>query len=229
MTNTQSITTPQIIRVIGIDASTRDTGIVCLEVDLANHRSVTGVTARHYMRMIGIGSEKTITARFDRLRTARKEMALFLASLPEIHLVGYEDPFMQGKDATCALHQAIGMFLGLGKFDDLPIYDVATSTVKKEHGTAGLSASSVDKTIRGAKDAKKRQLKQLGIDWANRRITFPLGPLTDQDAISDACGVAMAAFHKWQDEQYLKEQAASGQGRLTLRRAPVRRTTTATK
>lgn len=213
---------PKIIRALGFDISTVDTGVVLLAIDPARHMSKSGVVAERSIRLRGMDDKGTLLERFTRIRAARRELSLWVSSIPnEIDLIGYENPFIRGGDTTAALFQAIGMLLGLSRFDDIPIYDIATSTVKKEQGTAALSNMS-PKNYPGGPAAKHRALKLAAVEWGNRRITFTTPLVEGQDAIPDAGAAALAAFHKWQNEQYLKEVAAAQQGTLKLRKSPVR-------
>lgn len=216
-----SVESPRIIRVLAFDISTVDTGVVLLAIDPARHMSRAGVVVERQIRLLGIEGKGTLTERFERMRTARRDLSLFVASITcEIDILAFEQPFIRGGDTTAALFQAIGMMLGLSRFDGIPVYEIHTATVKKEQGLSRASFASVDKTIKGAQTAKIRALKLAAVEWGNKRVTLTTPLVAGQDAIPDAIAAGFGAFHKWQDEQYQKEITQAGQGTLNLRRSP---------
>ena len=212
-----------ILRILAFDQSTRCTGVALIRVDLTNWRSRSGIVLERQIILSDDSSVTTITDRFRRLRSARRQIALFVAGLPSIDIVAYEEPPQRGAASTAALHQAIGMFMGITAFEDLDIYAVHASTVKKHQGLSAAARAKVDKTIRGAQGRKIAALKASATAWANTRISIAI-PLTEaQDAIADACGVGVGALAAWQEEQHQKEITEAAQGTLPLRRAPSRK------
>jgi Holliday junction resolvasome RuvABC endonuclease subunit len=209
------------IRILGIDPSTRCTGVALVEIDPERYMRQCGVQVLRWKELDALPDKGTITDRFARLRMMRADLALFLDYLADdFQIVSYEDPPQRGCDATSALNQAIGLLLGLSQFRESTIYDIHASTVKSVQGLAGAAHRSVDRSIPGAQEAKRKALKSLAVDWARSRCAFVASIRQDQDAIADAVAVALGAYNRYREEQYQVQMKSIKQGSFGLRCAP---------
>ena len=199
------------ITIIGIDQSTKVTGVALIGFDAAGkptrhasasfdaaraHAAVRASLAVRYKEQTGqrLPRENADRARLNRLRLTREWMAAWLRTneAMSVDAVAYEEPNMRGAGATGGIHQAIGAYLTLGFFTGMEVVRVHATTVKAVIMGGGGWFRAAGSNGSAAEKGKM-------VHWANDALALGGTPNdSGSQAEADACGVAAGAWRNIQ-------------------------------
>lgn len=153
-----------------------------------------------------------LRARMERIRSIKLPFIAWFTSLPAcVDLIAYEVAFWRGQAASEAIPMATGAYLSIKPLAGLEIIPVHGATVKAAYGN----------TLSGG---KREDLKQNCIVWANDQFHLGLSLDLDDgdDAIADACAVAVGAWRLWAQKYARAEREKAAREARNARRRELR-------
>lgn len=217
------------MNIIAIDPSTDVTGIALVHVpEFGSPRVISSaaLNAAEYLRTLckerpEIRKESAEKLRQRRYSWTRQQIARWLSQVDGygVDLLAYERGGGPGTQSDQAGDQAIGAYLSLSYFIELPLVAVMRGNACTAVGAGSVYREKAGSTSREKAD-KRARLKAAVIAGVNQKCCLKL---TDsEDGRADAIAVGIAAGEAtWRE---LKAQkAAAAQGDLKLRRSPVKK------
>ncbi len=182
--------------ILGIDPSADVTGVALMRFDekgtpdLLHFGSFNAYALTRQSR-----HHTTLRDRMDRIKATRDALCrwcgdAFSFDAPEPDVLAWEAPFGAGFDAQ-TLNQAIGAYASLSRFQSCQVEPVPPISVKALWG--GVAEARAKTHSAKEKREKRVRAKLQSVNWARQEFTG-LDLADTDDAISDACGVAIIAY-----------------------------------
>jgi hypothetical protein len=196
---------PHDTAILALDASTASTGAALVTFTaagaptLVSHNAYDAAYAmksgENWPTLRGIGTD---AQRLWRLSETAFDVGLWAdCLLAAVEVVAYEEPCQRGAANTAAIHQAIGAYLVAlpRRYSLLPLVKVNATSAKS--CTIGGTIRAKGQTAESL-DEKTRMRRWVCEHVGGAAEVLARLPVPEQEAVSDACAVAVAAYRALQ-------------------------------